>query len=161
MTTETAADVILFFILLIGGITLIWIIYNVIKDRRHPGSTRLYNHQSASSLFSSHEHREYTTVDGLFGDKIHFDENGNYAGSSMPAGSDGSMVHFDANGNYAGRSDPGLFNGDMIHTDTNGDYAGQSSPGPFANTIHSGKNGETGVTNDGAFGGKVTGFWDE
>ena len=156
MTPESAADVFVFFMLLGGGISLIFIIYSMIKERCHPGSAWLFNHQSASSLFSSHEHKQFTTVDGPFGDKLHFDENGNYAGRSVPTGSNGSMVHFDANGNYAGRSDPGLFGGAMIHTNANGDYAGQSAPGPFGNTIHSGKNGEAGVTENGAFGGRVT-----
>ena len=28
--------------------------------------------------------KRYTTIDGLFGTKIHLDENGNYAGESVP-----------------------------------------------------------------------------
>ncbi len=156
MTPETAADVIVFIILSVGVVTLICIIYSIIKDHRNPGSTQKFNQQSASPLFGSHERKKYSTVDGLFGDKIHFDENGNYAGSSVPTGSDGSMVHFDANGDYAGSSSPGLFKGDMIHTDAKGNYVGQSSPGLFGTTVHTGKNGEIGATDDGVFGSKVT-----
>ena len=161
MNPEEAADVFVFFILFGGGISLILIIYNLIKERRHPGSTWLFNHQSTSSLFSGHKHKQFTTVDGPSGSKMHFDENGNYVGRSERSVLGNDIIHFDANGNYAGRSTPGLFSGDMIHTDANGDYAGQSSPGLFGNTIHSGKNGETGVTDKGAFGGKVTDFWDD
>ena len=156
MSPEEAADVFVFFILFGGGISLILIIYNLIKERRHPGSTRKFNQQSASPLFGSHERKKYSTVDGLFGDKIHFDEHGNYAGSSVPTGSDGSMVHFDAKGDYAGSSSPGFFKGDMIHTDAKGNYVGQSSPGLFGTTVHTGKNGEIGATDDGVFGSKVT-----
>ena len=47
-------------------------------------------------------------------------------------------------------------NGQVHHTEAGGNYAGESSPGLFGNTIHTGKNGEIGVTDDGAFGGKVT-----
>ena len=52
--------------------------------------------------------KHYTTVDGLFGSKIHYDENGNYAGQSVPGLIEGSMIHYDANGSYAGTSMPGL-----------------------------------------------------
>lgn len=160
MTPEAVADVFVTLLLLSSGISLIWIIYSTIKERRHPGSTWLYSNQASAPLFSSREHKTYTTIDGLSGSKAHFDENGNYVGSSMPVGSDGSMIHFDADGNLVGRSDPGLFSGDMIHTDANGDYAGQSTPGLFGDTIHSGKNGGIGVTDKGSSGVKMTDFWD-
>ena len=48
--------------------------------------------------------KHYTSVDGLFGQKIHYDENGNYAGESWPGLFEGSMEHYDVNGQYAGYS---------------------------------------------------------
>ena len=161
MNPKEAADVFVFFMLLGCGISLIIIICTLIKERRHSGGSWLSNHQSASSAFSGHEHKQFTTVDGPSGSKMHFDENGNYVGRSERSVLGNDIIHFDADGNYAGRSTPGMFDGDMIHTDANGDYAGQSSSGLFGDTIHSGKNGETGVTDKGAFGGKVTDFWDD
>ena len=46
--------------------------------------------------------KHFTSVDGLFGQKIHYDENGNYVGESWPGLFEGSMEHYDANGQYAG-----------------------------------------------------------
>ena len=42
--------------------------------------------------------KHYTTIDGLFGQRIHYHENGNYAGKSWPGLFEGSMEHYDANG---------------------------------------------------------------
>lgn len=44
--------------------------------------------------------KHYTSVDGLFGQKIHYDENGNYAGESWPGLFEGSLEHYDANEQY-------------------------------------------------------------
>ncbi len=156
MDIEQTADVIIFLIMLTGVIGLGCIIRTLIGARRHPGGSRLQARPSSSASDQDSSRKEYLTVDGPFGDRIHFDGNGHYAGRSVPAGANGSMIHFDAEGHFAGRSDPGLFNGQVYHTDASGRYAGQSNPGLFGATVHTGQNGETGVTTDGAFGGKAT-----
>ncbi len=142
-------------ILIIIGIPgIIYTIYGVRKEmqKRRGGSG-----QTPTSVFrqDDNSHKIYTTIDGPFGTKIHVDENGNYAGQSMSR-LFGDTIHVDADGNYAGASSPGLFDGQTIHTDADGNYAGQSNRGLFGTTVHSGKNGETGVTSDGLFGSKVT-----
>ena len=153
MDPKAAVNVVFALIVIAGAVSIIWAIHDEIKSRHHPGNDSSHNYTPSTG--NSH-HREYTTVDGPFGDKIHYDGNVDYAGTSMPSAIDGSMVHFDANGNYAGRSEPGLFAGQVYHTDADGNYVGESSPGLFGTTIHTGKNGEIGITDDGAFGGKVT-----
>ena len=153
MDPKEAVNVVFALIVIAGVVSIVWEIHDEIKGRHHPGSYSSHNYTPSTG--SSH-HKVYTTVDGPFGDKVHFDGNGDYAGTSVPSAIDGSVVHFDANGNYAGRSEPGLFAGQVYHTDADGNYVGQSSPGLFGTTIHAGKNGEIGVTDDGAFGGKVT-----
>ena len=95
--------------------------------------------------------KHYTTIDGLFGTKIHYDENGNYAGESTPGLFGDTMIHYDADGNYAGRTDPGLF-GTRVHTDKNGNYAGESVQGWAGQTVHSGVKGQSGVSWDTFFG---------
>ena len=100
--------------------------------------------------------KHYTTMDGLFGSKIHYDENGNYAGQSMPGLFGDTMIHYDENGNYAGRTDPGLF-GTQVHTDRNGQYAGQTTEGLFGQKIHTDVKGRTGQTWDCLFG-SITDF---
>ena len=72
--------------------------------------------------------KHYTTVNGLFGSKIHYDENGNYAGEPRPGLFEGSMEHYDANGQYARYSDPGLF-ADHVHHNANGQYVGETWSG--------------------------------
>ncbi len=72
--------------------------------------------------------KHYTSVDGLFGQKLHYDENGNYVGESWPGLFEGSMEHYDANGQYAGYSDPGLF-ADHVHHNANSQYIGETWSG--------------------------------
>ncbi len=105
--------------------------------------------------------KHYTTVDGLFGSKIHYDENGNYAGTSVPGLIEGSMIHYDANGSYAGTSMPGLFQDQMLHTDATGLPIGTSSPGLFGTQVFNGVNGSTGVTTEGLFGTSLTDLSDD
>ena len=95
--------------------------------------------------------KRYTTIDGLFGTKIHLDENGNYAGESVPGLFNDTMIHYDANGNYAGRTDPGLF-GTRVHTDKDGRAAGESVQGWLGQMVHSGTDGKTGTSWDTWFG---------
>ncbi len=88
--------------------------------------------------------KHYTSVDGLFGQKIHYDENGNYAGESWPGLFEGSYEHYDANGMYAGYSDPGLF-ADQVHYRFDGQYLGETwSDTISGHKIHYDANGRAG-----------------
>ena len=88
--------------------------------------------------------KHYTSVDGLFGQKIHYDENGNYAGESWPGIFDGSMEHYDANGQYAGYSDPGIF-ADQVHHRFDGQYLGETWSGiTDSHKVHYDTNGYAG-----------------
>ena len=99
--------------------------------------------------------KHYTSVDGLFGQKIHYDENGNYAGESWPGLLDGSMEHYDANGQYAGYSDPGLF-ADQVHHRFNGQYLGETWSGiAEGHKIHYDINGRAGDTWNGLIGSET------
>ena len=85
-----------------------------------------------------------TTVDGLFGQKIHYDSNGNYAGESWPGLFSGSYEHYDASGQYAGYSDPGLF-ADLVHHGPTGQYLGETWQGALpGHHIHYGTDGVAG-----------------
>ena len=99
--------------------------------------------------------KHYTTVDGLFGSKIHYDENGNYAGESRPGLIEGSYDHYDANGQYTGYSDPGLF-ADHVHHNASGQYVGETWSGFDGQKIHYGVNGFAGESWDGLFGTTFT-----
>ena len=68
-----------------------------------------------------------TSVDGLFGQKLHYDEMGNLVGESWPGLFEGSWEHYDQNG-YAGYSTPGLF-ADQVHHNANGQYVGDTWSG--------------------------------
>ena len=91
-----------------------------------------------------------TSVDGLFGQKLHYDEMGNLIGESWPGLLEGSWEHYDQNG-YAGYSDPGLF-ADQVHHDAGGRYAGETWDGFQGQKIHYGPNGYAGITWDGLTG---------
>ena len=96
--------------------------------------------------------KHYTTVDGLFGQKIHYDENGNYAGESWPGLFEGSMEHYDANGQYAGYSDRGVF-ADLMHHNANGQYVGDTWSGiTDGHKVHYNVNGYAGESWDGLVG---------
>lgn len=71
--------------------------------------------------------KHITSVDGLFGQKIHYDDMGNIVGESWPGVFPGSWEHYGSNG-YAGHSDPGVF-ADLIHHDANGRYLGDTWDG--------------------------------
>lgn len=95
--------------------------------------------------------KHYTSVDGLFGGKIHYDEFGNYAGESRPGLIPGSFEHYDANGGYVGYSDPGLL-ADYTHHDANGRYLGESWSGFTGQQLHYDIDGYAGQSWDTVFG---------
>ena len=85
-----------------------------------------------------------TSIDGLFGQKIHYDEDGNYVGESWPGLFEGSWEHYSQDKGYVGSSDPGLFAG-QIHRDSSGQYMGESMPGLIGgHQIHYGQDGHIG-----------------
>ncbi len=141
-------------IVVIGLIALVYFL-NALINVLHTGGFKSYP-ASAAFKKDGNEQKEYTTIDGPFGTKIHIDENGDYAGESIPGAFGNTMIHFDANDEYVGQSMPGMFEGQTYHVDADGNYAGQSNDGLFGNIVHTGKNGETGVTSDGPFGTHVT-----
>ena len=72
--------------------------------------------------------RNIHSVDGAFGQKIHYDEYGNYIGESWPGLIEGTYNHYNADGQFAGYSDPGLF-ADLVHHDASGHYQGETWSG--------------------------------
>ena len=94
--------------------------------------------------------RHITSVPGLFGETIHYDESGVKVGESWPGLFNGSMVHYGADGSYAGRSDPGLF-AEFEHYDADGSHLGSTYHG-LLNGMHvhySDNDGYVGDTLDG------------
>ena len=81
-----------------------------------------------------------TSVDGLFGQKIHYDEYGRYAGESWPGLIPGSMNHYAAGEGYVGYSDPGIA-ADLVHHDASGRYLGETWQGIQGHQIHYGVDG--------------------
>ena len=89
-------------------------------------------------------HKHYTTIDGFFGQKIHYDENGNYAGESWPGLFEGSYEHYNADGQYAGYSDRGIF-AEQVHHRFDGQYLGETWEGITpGHKIHYDANGYAG-----------------
>ena len=154
MGDYNVGQMLVYIFITIGYITIIWFIVKVIRLRRMNKENE--NHVSSSSITQERGTTSYTSLNGFSGTMNHYDEDGNYAGSSMPGVSSGSTTHYDSDGQYAGTSVPGIFEGQVFYTDKNGNYIGQSSPGLFGATVFSGENGETGVSVDGPFGTKVT-----
>lgn len=68
-----------------------------------------------------------TSIEGLFGQKYHYDENGELVGESWPGLFEGSWEHYDKHG-YAGYSSPGVFS-ELTHHDANGKYMGDTWQG--------------------------------
>ena len=99
--------------------------------------------------------RRFTTVDGFFGTKLHYDGSGKLVGQSVPGLTKGTMLHYDMNGNIIGRTDPGFF-GTQIHTDKNGRYAGTTCDGWRGQKFHSTANGGSGESWEGLFGAYIT-----
>ena len=94
--------------------------------------------------------RHIETVEGLFGEKIHY-ENGKKVGESWPGLFSGSYDHYDADGNKVGHSDPGLFS-DLNHYDEQGNYRGYSQRGIFGGMDHYDEDDHIGYTTDTLFG---------
>ena len=91
------------------------------------------------------------TVEGLFGEKIHYDEQGNKVGESWPGLFGGSWDHYDSDGNYIGRSDVGLF-ADQVHYDSHNENVGYSNRAVFGGTNHYSSDGYAGYTRSTIFG---------
>ncbi len=75
------------------------------------------------------------SVKGLFGQIIHYDEQGTKVGESWPGLFSGSLDHYDADGNYAGYTQPGVF-ADGIHYDAQGNKTGETWGGLFGQENH-------------------------
>ena len=95
--------------------------------------------------------KHFTSIDGAFGQKIHYDEYGRYAGESWPGLVSGSYTHYDADGSYAGDSMPGGFF-DIVHYDADGHYVGESLPGFGSSEMHYGVDGYAGDSYDSFLG---------
>ena len=94
--------------------------------------------------------RKITTIEGLFGEKLHYDENGNKVGESWPGLFGGSYDHYDENGKYAGYSDPGIIS-DYNHYDAGNHRVGSSQRGVFGGYNHYDNDGYKGHTIEGIF----------
>ena len=150
---DRIVDIILWLFFGWGAVYLIYIIYHVVKAKREGKSG---GYTAPVTKPRGDQHKEYISVDGPMGSKIHYDGQGKFVGTSECSAFGDDMIHYDADGNYAGRSSRGFFDGQVIHTDADGRYAGQSAPGLFGATVHVDRNGRTGVTHDSVFGDQVT-----
>jgi hypothetical protein len=87
--------------------------------------------------------KHISSVDGLFGQKIHYDDMGNIVGESWPGLVEGSYVHYGPHG-YAGESMPGAF-ADLVHYNADGQYVGDTWNGICdEQKVHYGMNGYAG-----------------
>jgi hypothetical protein len=67
------------------------------------------------------------SIEGLFGNIIHFDDYGNRAGESIPGVIPGTYTHYDSDGEAFAETRPGLFD-DLYHSDMSGEQLGWSAP---------------------------------
>ena len=98
--------------------------------------------------------RKIETVEGFFGEKIHY-ENGVKVGESWPGLFGGSYNHYDSDGNYEGHSEVGLFN-DYNHYDSDNNYEGSSMRGVFGGYDHYDSDGYAGHTRSTLYGEETT-----
>lgn len=91
-----------------------------------------------------------TTIEGLFGEKIHY-KDGVKIGESWPGFFGGSYNHYDQSGEKIGHSNPGLF-ADQVHYNNNNERQGYSNKGFFGMTNHFDNEGYVGSTIDTIFG---------
>ena len=91
------------------------------------------------------------TVEGLFGELNHYNEQGEKIGESWRGLFGGSWDHYDSNGSYAGYSDVGLFT-DKEHYDRNNSHVGSSMHDCFGGYDHYDNSGYAGHTTRGLFG---------
>ncbi len=68
----------------------------------------------------------FTSIMTLAGTLLHYDENNNCVGESVPGILPGEMKHYDANGNYAGRTDEGMVEGLYVTRDGMNNIVGTS-----------------------------------
>ena len=90
------------------------------------------------------------TLEGLFGEKIHY-RDGEKIGESWPGLLGGSYDHYDAQGNPLGSSEPGLF-ADLEHYDARGEHVGSTQRGLLGTWEHYDREGHWGTTNDTLWG---------
>ena len=90
------------------------------------------------------------TIEGLFGEKIHY-KNGVKVGESWDGLFGGSYEHYDANGNHIGSSDVGLFS-DYNHYDNHCNKVGYSNRGLFGTEEHYDDRGHIGSSYTSPFG---------
>ena len=67
------------------------------------------------------------SIEGMFGNIIHFDDEGNVAGESIPGVIPGTYTHYGSDGEALAVTRPGLFD-DMYHSDMSGELIGSSAP---------------------------------
>ena len=91
-----------------------------------------------------------TTIEGLFGEKIHY-KDGKKIGESWPGVFSGSYNHYDQAGTKVGYSRPGLF-ADQVHYNNDHERQGYSNKGFFGLTNHFDKDGYVGSSIDTVFG---------
>ena len=94
------------------------------------------------------------TVEGFWGEKIHF-QDGKKIGESWPGFFSGSYSHYDVDGKKVGHSDIGLFS-DFDHYDADGAYKGYSKRSVLGGLNHYNDDGEYhGFSYEGMFSEKT------
>ena len=106
--------------------------------------------RQASIEAKGDEPMKYKSVQGLFGQTIHYDENGNKVGESWP-GLFGGENHYDQDGTFIGSSERGLI-ADRVHYDADHQRIGETYTGLFGSKEHYGQDGKIGSSWDGLTG---------
>ena len=91
------------------------------------------------------------TVEGLFGQLNHYNENGEKIGESVRGLVGGSWDHYDKQGNYSGYSDVGLFT-DYNHYNRENNRMASSISDCFGGYDHYDNNGYAGHSTRSLFG---------
>lgn len=94
--------------------------------------------------------RHIETIEGLFGEKIHY-ENGEKIGETWEGLFPGTYNHYDTDGDKVGSSTIGLF-ADLNHYDSDGDYVGDSMRSFFGSMKHYDEDRYAGYTTPMLFG---------
>lgn len=95
--------------------------------------------------------KKYRSVPSLFGGTDHYDEDGNYVGSSIP-GIFGGVDHYSSDGSHAGHSIDTILPGAMDHYNASGQHIGRSLDTMFDGKDHFLDNqGRVGTTYKGLF----------
>lgn len=90
------------------------------------------------------------SIQGLFGQTIHYDENGNKVGESWPGLFTGSLEHYNDVGEHVGHSERGFIE-DLVHYDSDNNCVGSSERGLFGSTHHYDSDGYVGSTYESIF----------